>query len=141
MEEYNPHWAIASVLDEAKDGNAQAQFAAAEHLWKGRRTAQDFPMAVFWYEKAARAGHPQAQCAVAYAYATGKGIEPSAQKAFYWYATAAQANDLRALRGLAACYAQGFGTEKSIEKAYALLERAINLQQGAAMDTRGFDRW
>ena len=49
MKNYDPHWTIHRILEEAKAGDPQAQFAVAEALWSGRRTIQELPEAVFWY--------------------------------------------------------------------------------------------
>ena len=52
---------IATLIDKAKSGSADAQFELAENYEYGQGIAKDAKKAVFWYRKAAEQGFAEAQ--------------------------------------------------------------------------------
>ena len=56
---------------------------------EGRGLPQDFPRALSWYKKAARAGLVDAQYMVGRFYGRGRGVKQNPSAAFYWFNLAA----------------------------------------------------
>lgn len=77
--------ALRVWLEQARQGDAQAQTYVGEIYEKGLGTAPDYGMARQWYAKAAVQGYARAQLNLGYLYERGLGVEKDVAKALDWY--------------------------------------------------------
>ena len=110
--------AAVSLLREAEQDNADAQFLLASLLRYGKGMERDLNEASKWYRKAAALGNDDAQLELGHLYLHGICVKRNAEKAFEWFRESAmQGNDDAALI-LGKLYHRGNGTPKSLEKAF-----------------------
>ena len=140
--EYDP-------LNEAKQGNADAQYHLGSQYDKGEGVEQDCGKAAEWYRKAAEQGHVDAQIklvvqyhkmavegfapaqhSLGLTYANGEGVEQDYTKAVEWYSRSAEQGNSVSENNLGLLYCEGKGVEKDCEKGVELLSRAA--EQGHA---------
>lgn len=76
-------------LEDAKRGDADAQFLVAHSLRTGDGTARNAAEAVSWYRAAAEQGHYAAFLPLAHLYADGKFVDRSLPDAIKWASRAA----------------------------------------------------
>ena len=91
-------------LQEAKDGDADAQWSLGMMYLIGRGVEKDYKAAIKWYAKAADQGHARAQCRLARAYRFGLGVDRDCEKAIYWYTKSAEQGDVGSLGDLEFMY-------------------------------------
>ncbi len=77
----------------AERGDADAQFALADHYYSGVGVIKDFTEAARWYRKAAEQGEARAQSALAMCYLLGKGVPKDHAEAVKWCRKAAAQGD------------------------------------------------
>ena len=101
------------LLDEAKGGSMQAQYALGGAYYNGNSVARNPEEGAKWLQKAAEQGHIAAQCDLGVMYQKGIGVEQSYRDALKWLRKAAEQGDALAQHGLGSIYAKGF-RDKSI---------------------------
>jgi len=83
--EGNYDQAIQTWLNLAADGDAMAQFNLGLAFHGGVGVERDEPLAVEWYQKAAKSGSTKAQAYLAIAYQEGWfGLAKDDRLAYYW---------------------------------------------------------
>ena len=78
------------MIEEARWGESEAQYAVAMMYAAGEGVQEDQEEATKWFEKAAEEGHPHAMFKIAERYEKGIGVEKDPDKAMHWYREAAK---------------------------------------------------
>ncbi len=78
------------LIEEARWGESEAQYAVAMMYTAGEGVKMDQKEAAKWFEKAAEEGHPHAMFKIAEKYEKGNGISKDSEKAMMWYRKAAE---------------------------------------------------
>ncbi len=128
---------IAAIRNQAKQGNADAQYALAEELSRTTvleggeflpNPSSDEAEAVHWYRVAAEQGHCEAQYKLGSRYAEGRGVPKDDTEAVYWLSRAAAQDHLYAIVDLAYRYDEGIGIPSDHETAVRLCSRAVEIE-------------
>ncbi len=77
------------IIEQAKEGNAVAQYKLGYAYYLGRGIAQDYTQAAIWWRMAAEQGDPRAQNNLGVLYNSGKGLPQSYSEAYFWQNLAA----------------------------------------------------
>lgn len=85
-----PSELFMSLIEDARWGESEAQFAVAMMYAAGEGVEMDQEEAAKWFEKAAHEGHPHAMFKIAERYEEGNGVEKDIEKALMWYRKAAE---------------------------------------------------
>jgi len=85
--------ALQTWLEQAKQGNAEAQTYVGEIYEKGLGLPADYKMAFAWYSRAAEQGFSRAQINLGYLYEKGLGVPRDMLKALNWYRLASGIED------------------------------------------------
>lgn len=85
--------ALGVWLEQARAGDAEAQYRVGEIHEDGMGRAPDYAQAFHWYRQAAEQGHRKAQVALGYLYEMGQGVEQDLGESLRWYRRAAGAGD------------------------------------------------
>ena len=80
---------LSSVLQSARDGNAEAQFRLGWMYATGQGVAENYAEAVRWYRLAAQQGQARGQNGLGVMYEHGFGVSENYVMAFAWYNLAA----------------------------------------------------
>ena len=118
------------LLEQAEQGDAQAQYEVGRRLWNGDGVDQDHKQAADWFDRAARQGLAAAQCALGLCYERGDGVEQSYSQAVAWCRWAAQQGDAEAQCRLGRYLAAGCGVRKDAAEAAVWYRNAAD--QGLA---------
>jgi len=78
------------LIEEARWGESEAQYAVAMMYAAGEGVELDQEEAAGWFEKAAEEGHPHAMFKIAERYETGNGVKRDSEVAIRWYRKAAE---------------------------------------------------
>ena len=103
--------------NDAKQGDAEAQYQFAQMYYQGNGVKQDFSEAVLWYKKAAEQGHAAAQDNLGKMYGTGKGVEQNYTEAAQWHTKAAKQGHAEAKYNISWLYENGKGVRKNTAEA------------------------
>ena len=85
-----PSELFMSLIEEARWGESEAQYAVAMMYAAGEGVEMDQEEAAKWFEKAAHEGHPFAMFKIAERYENGNGVAKDPEKAILWYRKAAE---------------------------------------------------
>ena len=118
--------------EEAKQGNAAAQFRLGNLYFEGIDIPQNHAKAVKWYRRAAEQGYANAQINLGYCYANGKGITKNEVKAVKWYRKAAMKGDAAAQEIFSHCAAHGEGVTEDELKGVKWFRKANEQINGDA---------
>jgi Sel1 repeat len=77
------------VIEQAKAGDAKAQYKLGYDYFLGRGVPLDYVQAAIWWRKAADQGFPEAQNNLGVLYNSGKGVPQSFAEAYFWQNLAA----------------------------------------------------
>ncbi len=117
----NEHFVISNeakrFLNEAEQGNVDAQHKLGDCYFYGKGVVEDDNEAVRWYRKAAEQGHAVAQCSLGDCCYYGRGVTKDDSEAVSWYRRAAEQGCAAAQCRLGDCYANGEGVEKDNREA------------------------
>jgi TPR repeat protein len=94
--EEDPSELFWAMIEEARWGEPEAQYAVAMMYAAGEGVEVDQDEAADWFEKAAEEGHPYAMFKIAERYETGIGVTRDSEKAITWYRKAAETGDGKA---------------------------------------------
>ena len=83
------HQDAVQLLDEAYEGQSEAQLALAYWYLSGDGVEQNDEKAAEWFETAASAGSPEAQTQLGLMYFSGSGVQVSQADAVTWIGLAA----------------------------------------------------
>ena len=109
--EEDPSELFWALIEEARWGEPEAQYAVAMMYASGEGVEMDHKEAAKWFEKAANEGHPHAMYKIAERYEKGNGVARDPETAIVWYKKAAET---------------GFG--KGDDKAYYNQVRQLQVQ-------------
>lgn len=117
---------LASLLQAAQRGDAQAQSNLGVMYQTGKGVGQDFAEAARWFGKAAELGTDSAQFALALAYSDGRGVVHDDAQAVRWFKRAAEQGHPSAQFYLGLSYYAGKGVAQDNMQAlmWALLAQA-----------------
>ena len=90
IHEEAPSELFMSLIEDARWGESEAQYAVAMMYATGEGVKMDQEEAAEWFEKAAHEGHPHAMFKIAERYETGNGVSKDSEKAIMWYRKAAE---------------------------------------------------
>jgi len=88
--EEDPSELFWGLIEEARWGESEAQYAVAMMYAAGEGVEMDQKEATKWFEKAAEEGHPHGMFKIAERYETGNGVSKDLEKATMWYRKAAE---------------------------------------------------
>ena len=114
------------------ENNAVAQNTLGTLYYQGQQVARDYPLAVYWFERAASQDLEEAQHNLGIMYSKGLGVVRNYRHAAIWLRKAARGGQPKALYNLAILYLQGLGVPKRPEKAAKLLRRAARKDHAQA---------
>jgi len=116
-------WAIEEDDDLAQEWLGELYYAGCPLI----DVKIDYPQAVVWFEKAAKAGNISALINLGLCYRYGIGTIVDMGKAIELNEKAAAKNETKAMCNLASIYSMGEGVEKDEKKAVELWAKAANL--------------
>ncbi len=88
--EDDPSELFWALIEEARWGESEAQYAVAMMYAAGEGVEMDQEEAAKWFEKAAEEEHPHAMYKIGERYETGNGVSRDSEKAIKWYRRAAE---------------------------------------------------
>lgn len=77
------------LIEQAKAGDAKAQYKLGYDYYNGHGIAQDYAQAAVWWKKSADQGFAYAQNNLGVLYNSGKGVPQSYSEAYFWQNLAA----------------------------------------------------
>jgi TPR repeat protein len=102
----------------AKKGNISAMEELADRYHAGNGLPREFPRAVTYYQRAARAGSAYAQFMLSIMYAEGRGVKPDLEKSVQWFKKASNRPQTQLAQfRVAKRYARGYGLPQNNKKA------------------------
>jgi len=130
--------AVRWLTRAAEQGHRDACRLLARRYARGLGVAQDYAIAAYWFDQAARRDDPISMVAIGFLRAAGRGVEQSWTEAMRWWSLA-DSRSPYASRYLGDAYACGAGVEEDHERAAAAYRRAGGTQL-AYMYLRGCAR-
>ena len=109
---------IKKIEQQAKQGDAGAQYELGLMYAKGEGVPQDYIKAIVWFQKAAEQGNSTAQNLLGFTYLRGHGVSHDYTKAIKWFQKAAKQNINEAQFNLGNMYDKGLGVPQDFEEAY-----------------------
>ena len=85
--------AVSSLVEAAKNGDANAQVELGDFYAKAVDEVQGKKNAFKWYQRAAKLGNIEGQRKLAECYRDGKGVEKNLEEAFKWYTKLSEQGD------------------------------------------------
>jgi TPR repeat protein len=116
--------AEVTLLDMAKRGNAEAQFALAQAYLEGREVPRDVDEAVKWLWSAVRLGHMEARYTLGTMYRNGNGVARDYQKAAKLLGEAAKERHAESQLAVGEMFIAGHGGPKNDKAAVTWLQDA-----------------
>jgi TPR repeat protein len=77
------------LIEQAKAGDAKAQYTLGYDYYQGKGTTKDFAQAAVWWRKSADQGFASAQNNLGVLYNSGMGVPQSFSEAYFWQNLAA----------------------------------------------------
>jgi TPR repeat protein len=124
-EEANLSPDLQALLQQANQGDMNAQYLLAMRYRLGQGAHQDDYQALQWMTKAAEQGHPAAQYETGSYYLLPEYPDQNDVKAAYWLHRAAEQGYAPAQFSLAALYYVGRGVERDLIESYAWMNLAV----------------
>ena len=113
------------VMEDAKRGDAQAQYYLELRYDHGKGVIVDKWEAVRWYRQAADQGYAPSQYALGWMYQFGEGVTKDEKEAVRWYRQAADQGYARSQYALGWMYQYGVGVPEDKVRSYAWSSLAI----------------
>ena len=107
------------VLERAKVGKADDQYAVGLMLLQGSEMQQNYSEALKWFQAAANQGHTAAEVNLGLLYKNGRGVLQDFTQAAQWFQKAAAKGHPEAEYHLASLYKIGQGVKHDMKQAYA----------------------
>jgi len=107
-----------SLREPAAAGDAQAQFALANHYFRGPGVPQDYGHALIWYRKSAGQGYAPAQNQLGYMHQHKFGLSRDYKRALNYYRLAANQGYALAEYNLAAMFQSGLWVKRDYKQAF-----------------------
>ena len=115
---------LTALKNQAKSGNADAQFDLGMSYSLGTGVNRNFEEALGWFQKSADQGNAKAQYYLGVMYSHGHGTTIDVDQAFSWYHKSADQGDLHALCDLGVMYLNGQGVGKNERLAFDCFSKA-----------------
>jgi TPR repeat protein len=128
---------VTSYLEDAEQGDSEAQTELAFMYYSGERVPKDDAAAVHWYRLAAEQGEPSAQHSLGYMYSEGQGVPEDDAEAVRWLRLAAIQGVARSQSLLGIMYSEGEGVPKDDAEAVRWLRLAAEQGFAAAQGNLG----
>jgi len=112
-------------LEQAAEGDVEAQYAVGDMYYKGRGTYVDHEKAYIWFRRSAALGHRKAEFKLGYMYLKGIGVGQDSTRAFELLRSSAAKRYAPAQFYLAQMYALGLGVGKNSTLALRWLRASI----------------
>jgi len=113
-----------TVLDDAKAGDPQAQYAVGNMYYRGRGVEASDKEALHWFLRAARQGVLKASYKSAYIYLHSKTVHKSPRKALPWLKLSVESGNPAAMYELAMLYSSRRAGKQNNTRVLTLLSRA-----------------
>ena len=110
--------------EQAKDGDATAQYNLGICYYNGDGVVVDKAEAVKWLRKAAEKGHPESQGMLGLCYFKGEGVAVNYAEAVKWFRKAAEKGRPESQTMLGMCYLNGEGVAADKTEAVKWLWKA-----------------
>lgn len=127
---------FADLLEDAKKGDAEAQFKIGWEYFTKQRVAEDdearIKEAIKWFSKAAEQNLPKAQYYMGIMYQLGFGVERSSSQYIKWLTKAATGGMVNAQFQLAEIYLEGKDVPQDMEQARFWLEKSAEQNHSKA---------
>ena len=123
------------LKEEARRGNAKAQYGLGIDYYNGQGVPQDYAQAAYWYRKAADQGDAMGEAGLGILYQYGQGVPRDYAQAAYWYRKAADQGDSTGQADLGSLYYIGQGVPQDYSKALYWYRKAAD--QGNPMVQTG----
>lgn len=107
------------VWDNAKKGDAEAQYQVGMMLLQGTETQQNYGESLKWFSAAAKQGHTNAEVNLGLLFKNGRGVLQDYTQAAQWFQKAAHKGHPEAEYHLASLYKIGQGVKHDMKQAYA----------------------
>ncbi|MFG0248129.1 MAG: tetratricopeptide repeat protein [Phycisphaeraceae bacterium JB051] len=130
-----------SLLQQAMDGDAKAEFEVGYRYDLGEDVKQDFKKAVYWYQRSSNQNYMPAKTNLGWLYQNGLGVEQDYRIAMSLYTQAAEAGDSQAQHNLACMYDQGLGMQRDLQLAVKWYVKAAQQGHPAACLNLGVCYW
>lgn len=112
-------------LEQAAQGDTEAQYVVGDMYYKGRGTHVDLEKAYTWFSRSAALGHRKAEFKLGYMYLKGLGVGQNSPRAFELMSASAAKRYAPAQFYLGQMYALGMGVDKSSTLALRWLEASM----------------
>src|SRR5216684_9063303 len=106
-----------SLREPAATGDAQAQFALANHYFHGLGVPQDYSQALLWYNKSANQGFAPAQNQLGRMYQHKFGVPRNYKRALAYYRSAAKQGYALGQFNLGVLFEGGVGVKRDYKQA------------------------
>lgn len=113
-----------SVLNQAKSGDAVAQYDMGLMYYNGMEVLQNKRIAYEWFLKSAKQNHSDGILAVGCMNLYGEDLQINKQEAIKWFRLSVEGDNEMGMYILGDCYAKGDGVERNYEQAAALFLRS-----------------
>jgi TPR repeat protein len=117
--------AVRWLTRAAEQGHRDACRLLARRYARGLGVAQDYAIAAYWFDQAARKDDPISMVAIGVLRAAGRGVEQSWTEAMRWWRRA-ETRSPYASRYLGDAYACGAGVEEDHERAAGTYRQAVD---------------
>lgn len=135
---YGEDFTFEELLEQAKQGDADAQHNLGYMYRYGEGVAQDINEGIKWHRMAAEQGHSVAQYLLGWMYQNGNGVAMDGKEAVKWFNKAAEQEHTQAQFNLGWMYDQGEGVSQDYVTAYAWYNLAALQKHDAAKYNRDF---
>lgn len=128
---------LATSVNEAEAGDAEAQFQLGRAYEEGNGIPQDDQLAVKWYKRSAERGNVRAENNLGVMYSIGRGVPQDKQEAAQWFLKAADGCDPNGAYNLAIAYYNGDGVVRDAGFAFVWLlvaKQCGNTEMQSTMD-------
>ena len=115
-----------SLREPAAAGDAQAQFALANHYFDGVGVPQNYSQALLWYNKSANQGFAPAQNLLGYMYQHKFGVPRDYKRALAYYRSAAKQGYALGEYNLGVLSEGGVGVKRDYKQAFEWYRRAAD---------------
>lgn len=115
---------LLSIQEQALAGNPVFQHKLGLMYAEGRTVPQDYPSALYWFERAAAQGHTASQYNLGTMYALGLGTEQDYARAALWFRLAAEKGHAPSQNNLAMFLEHGMGVDKDAGQALSWYQRS-----------------
>jgi TPR repeat protein len=115
---------LEMLVAAASSGNVDAMNGLAVLLTIGAQVPPDYPMALYWYQKAIDAGSADAMNNMGAMYLYGLGVQRDYANAFHWFERAGERGNVHGMYSAGAMAEAGLGTSHDPQLARTLFRKA-----------------